>query len=86
MKSSNHILTSNKTQEPIFDPRAGKILLSLNVRYKKEHTLKPNISETSYGYALTDELIHRQNMSINSAPIFPTLYQEGQDGARFRVN
>lgn len=45
--------------------------------------MKPNISETSYGYALTDELIHRQNMPINSAPIFPTLYQEGQNGGGY---
>ena len=45
--------------------------------------MKPNISETSYGYALTDELINRQNMPINSAPIFPTLYQEGQNGGGY---
>lgn len=45
--------------------------------------MKPNISETSYGYALTDELINRQNMTINSAPIFPTLYQEGQNGGGY---
>ena len=47
--------------------------------------MKPNISETSYGYALTDELIHRQNMPINSAPIFPTLYQEGQNGGGYEL-
>ncbi len=45
--------------------------------------MKPNISETSYGYALTDELIHRQNIPINAAPIFPTLYQEGQAGGGY---
>ena len=45
--------------------------------------MKPNISEFSYGYALTDELIHRREININSAPIFPSLYEEGQNGGGY---
>jgi len=42
--------------------------------------VKPNISEFSYGYALTDELIHSHGVPINAAPVFPSLYDEGQVG------
>ena len=40
--------------------------------------MKPQISEFSYGYALTDELIHWHGTNLTAAPIFPSLYQEGQ--------
>jgi len=42
--------------------------------------MRPNISEFSYGYALTDELIHWHATPIAAAPVFPSLYQEGQAG------
>jgi len=42
--------------------------------------MKPQISEFSYGYALTDELIHWHGTNLTAAPIFPSLYQEGQVG------
>ena len=40
--------------------------------------MKPNISEFSYGYALTDELVHSPGSHLVGAPVFPSLYQEGQ--------
>jgi hypothetical protein len=42
--------------------------------------LKPNISEFSYGYALTEELVKGFGSKITSSPVFPSLYQEGQKG------
>jgi len=42
--------------------------------------LKPNISEFSYGYALTEELVKGIGGKITSAPVFPSLYQEGKKG------
>jgi len=45
--------------------------------------MKPQISEFSYGYALTDELIHWHGTNLTAAPIFPSLYQEGQVGGGY---
>lgn len=42
--------------------------------------MKPNISEFSYGYALTEELVKGVGTKITSAPVFPSLYQEGKKG------
>jgi hypothetical protein len=42
--------------------------------------MKPNISEFSYGYAVTEELIHWNSTPITAAPVFPSLYSEGQKG------
>ena len=42
--------------------------------------MKPNISEFSYGYALTEELVKGIGSKITSAPVFPSLYQEGKKG------
>lgn len=42
--------------------------------------MKPNISEFSYGYALTEELIKGLGSNITAAPVFPSLYQEGKKG------
>lgn len=47
--------------------------------------MKPNISEFSYGYALTDELIHWHGTAITAAPVFPSLYQEGKPGGGYDV-
>lgn len=47
--------------------------------------MKPNISEFSYGYALTDELIHWYGTPLTAAPVFPSLYQEGQKGGGYDV-
>jgi hypothetical protein len=42
--------------------------------------MRPNISEFSYGFALTHELALAPDAAITAAPIFPSLYQEGQEG------
>ena len=42
--------------------------------------MKPLISEFSFGYALTEELVRGRHGSLVGAPIFPTQYQEGQEG------
>jgi hypothetical protein len=47
--------------------------------------MKPNISEFSYGYALTDEIVHSNGSSIIGAPVFPSLYAEGQAGGGWDV-
>ena len=47
--------------------------------------MKPDISEFSYGYALTDELIHWHGTTLTAAPVFPSLYQEGQAGGGYDV-
>ncbi len=45
--------------------------------------MRPNISEFSYGYALIDELIHWHGTQLTAAPVFPSLYQEGQSGGGY---
>ena len=47
--------------------------------------LEPDISEFSYGYAITDELINHRNVRIISAPTFLSTYQEGQQGGGYDV-
>ena len=47
--------------------------------------MKPNISEFSYGYALTEELIIWHETTLTAAPVFPSLYQEGQPGGGYDV-
>jgi hypothetical protein len=47
--------------------------------------MKPDISEFSYGYALTDELIHWHGTGITAVPIFPSLYDERQPGGGYDV-
>ena len=47
--------------------------------------MKPDISEFSYGYALTDELINWQGTPLTAAPVFPSLYKEGQPGGGYDV-
>ena len=39
--------------------------------------MEPEFSEFSYGYALTDELIHWNGTKLKAAPVFPSLYDEG---------
>ena len=47
--------------------------------------MNPQISEFSYGYVLTDELIHWHNTPLTAAPVFPSLYEEGQQGGGWDV-
>ena len=49
------------------------------------YKMKPNISEFSYGYALTDELINWHGTRVTAAPVFPSLYKEGQAGGGYDV-
>jgi len=42
--------------------------------------MRPLISEFSFGYALTEEIVRGKNKLIKGAPIFPTQNQEGQQG------
>jgi hypothetical protein len=42
--------------------------------------MKPDISEFSYGFALTNELIDRYKLRSAGAPEFPSLYKEGKSG------
>jgi hypothetical protein len=51
----------------------------------KGEKMKPNISEFSYGYAITDELIHWRGTHITAVPVFPSLYEEGQRGGGWDV-
>lgn len=46
--------------------------------------MKPNISEFSYGYALTENLIGLTG-PVTIAPVFPSLIQEGQSGGGYDV-
>jgi len=47
--------------------------------------MKPDISEFSYGFALTSELVDRYGIRPAGAPIFPNLQQEGQSGGGYDV-
>lgn len=47
--------------------------------------MKPDISEFSYGYALTEALIWDSGLSVEAAPLFPSLIQEGRPGGGFDV-
>lgn len=42
--------------------------------------MKPDISEFSYGYAVTSELVQKCGTTLAGAPIFPSLIEEGQLG------
>lgn len=47
--------------------------------------MHPDISEFSYGYALTEELIHGSKLPLRAAPLFPSLIEEGRAGGGFDV-
>lgn len=47
--------------------------------------MKPDFSEFTYGYAVTEELVHYSGAVVVGAPTFPSLYQEGKSGG-FDVN
>lgn len=47
--------------------------------------MKPDISEFSYGYALTEELVNRPGRNVVAAPLFPSLIDEGRDGGGYDV-
>jgi hypothetical protein len=42
--------------------------------------VRPALSEFSFGYAVTDDLIHVRGTRLRAAPVFPSLIQEGRAG------
>src|SRR4051794_16012775 len=46
---------------------------------------KCEFSEFSYGYCLTEDLIIGQGTPLTAAPVFPSLFEEGQAGAGYDV-
>ncbi|MEI7682535.1 MAG: hypothetical protein WCK07_24285 [Betaproteobacteria bacterium] len=47
--------------------------------------MSPDISEFSYGYALTETLINAVPFPIRAAPMFPSLIDEGKPGGGYDV-
>jgi len=47
--------------------------------------MTPKMSEFSYGFALTNELIHHYSFTLTGAPQFPTQYAEGRAGGGYDV-
>jgi hypothetical protein len=46
----------------------------------------PDISEFSFGFALTRELTNYAGAALHAAPVFPTLFAEGQIGGGYDVH
>jgi hypothetical protein len=47
--------------------------------------MKPDFSEFSYGYAVTEELVSMHRATVIGAPMFPSLYEEGKPGGGYDV-
>ncbi|MGN6528276.1 MAG: hypothetical protein ACTHL8_17945 [Burkholderiaceae bacterium] len=47
--------------------------------------MKPDFSEFSYGYAVTEELVSKHKAAVIAAPLFPSLYEEGKSGGGYDV-
>lgn len=47
--------------------------------------MKPDFSEFSYGYAVTEELVSAHKAAVIAAPLFPSLYEEGKAGGGYDV-
>jgi hypothetical protein len=47
--------------------------------------MKPQFSEFSYGYSITEELVKLLPSPLIAAPIFPSLYEECQEGGGYDV-
>jgi hypothetical protein len=45
--------------------------------------MKPGISEFSFGYAVTEEIVRQQRHVMVGAPVFPSLYDEGRPGGGY---
>lgn len=48
--------------------------------------MHPDISEFSYGYALTESLVAATGRRIRAAPVFPSLIDEGRAGGGYDVH
>lgn len=70
----------------------GKIPTAIRVsncarKFAREPSfVTPDISEFSYGFALTQELIALAGEPLRAAPIFPSLIEEGRPGGGYDVN
>ncbi len=47
--------------------------------------MHPDISEFSYGYALTETLVANTPVRLRAAPVFPSLIEEGRKGGGYDV-
>ncbi|WP_439868978.1 hypothetical protein [Pseudomonas syringae] len=47
--------------------------------------MKPEMSEFSYGFAFTNELIHAPDSHVVAAPEFPSLQKEGKPSGGYDV-
>jgi hypothetical protein len=47
--------------------------------------MKPQLSEFSYGYAVTEAFVRLFRAGLTAAPLFPSLFQEGQPGGGYDV-
>src|SRR4051794_37173385 len=56
---------------------------SVAARLKEVATVTPEISEFSYGFALTNELVGWT--ALKAAPMFPSLIEEGKKGGGYDV-
>lgn len=45
--------------------------------------MKPDFSEFSYGFAVTEELVSMHRAIVIGAPMFPSLYEEGKSGGGY---
>lgn len=59
------------------------MLAALQIR--NGYIMKPDFSEFSYGYAVTEELASSLKARLVGSPIFPSLYEEGQSGGGYDV-
>jgi hypothetical protein len=48
--------------------------------------MRPDISEFSYGYAVTEALIKGRKSSLTAAPYFPSLIKEGKEGGGYDLS
>ncbi len=51
----------------------------------KQPFMHPDISEFSYGYALTESLVSSATTRLRAAPVFPSLIEEGRKGGGYDV-
>jgi hypothetical protein len=47
--------------------------------------MRPDFSEFSYGYAVTEEIVTANKATLVAAPLFPSLYEEGIAGGGYDV-
>ena len=59
--------------------------LSSTLELTTIYHMKPDFSEFSYGYAVTEELVSAHKAKVIAAPLFPSLYDEGKAGGGYDV-